>query len=96
MTGMTNALSVVKSGLQDVGWEGPASAAESLCLKVILDYTIRVVPEIAQVKDVGRLGDDVMYLLEMGFQDVDNEFLFEREMAQSLSRRDAFKRFASR
>jgi hypothetical protein len=50
-----------------------------------------------------------MDLRENGFQDIDHEFLFEPEMdgidksdlgaqmgIQSLSRRDAFKRFANR
>jgi hypothetical protein len=109
MTGMAEAMSAVTNGLQDVAWEGPVNLAEELCLKAIFDHAIDVVPEIVQVNDMDRLEDAVLYLQEVGFQDTDHEFLFEPEMdgidqsdvgiqlgMQSLSRRDAFKRFANR
>jgi hypothetical protein len=109
MTGMAEAMSAVTNGLQDVAWEGPVNLAEELCLNAIFDHAIDVVPEIVQVNDMDRLEDAVLYLQEVGFQDTDHEFLFEPEMdgidqsdvgiqlgMQSLSRRDAFKRFANR
>jgi hypothetical protein len=108
MTGMARAMSEVKAGMSDLGWRGPANTAEELCLKAIFDHAHDVVPDIYQV-DKARLADDVMYLGEMGFQDIDHEFLFEPEMdgidktelgaelgMQSLSRRDAFVRFSNR
>lgn len=108
MRGMAGAMSSVTAGLSDVGWSGPVNTAEELCLKAILDHTAEVVPDVHEV-DEGRLSDDVMYLSEMGFQDIDHESLFEPEMdgidksevgaklgMQSLSRRDAFTRFPNR
>jgi len=109
MAGMANAMRFVTKGLTEVGWEGPANTAEELCLKAILDHASDVIPEVWKVKDIARLKADVMDLRESGFQDIDHEFLFEPEMdgidksdmgaqmgMQSLSRRDAFKRFTNR
>jgi hypothetical protein len=93
---MSNSMSTVKAGLGDVFWQGPSNPAEALCLKAILDHAILFVPEIAKVKDMDRLADDIYYLLQMGFQDVDYEFLFEPETDSSPPRSDAFKRFAHR
>jgi hypothetical protein len=108
MTGMASAMSSVKAGLSDVGWTGPANTAEELCLKAILDHAGDLVPDLYKV-DAARLTEDVMYLREMGFQDIDHEFLFELEMdgidktelgaklgMQSLSKRDAFTSFSKR
>jgi hypothetical protein len=80
-----------------------------LCLKAILDHASEVIPDVCKIKDSARLKADVMDLRESGFQDIDHEFLFEPEMdgidksdvgaqmgMQSLSRRDAFKRFTNR
>jgi hypothetical protein len=109
MTGMANAMTFVTKGLTQAGWEGPANTAEELCLKAILDHASDAVPDVWKIKDSARLKADVMALRESGFQDIDHEFLFEPEMdgidksdvglqigMQSLSRRDAFKRFTNR
>ena len=109
MVGMTNAMRSVERGLHDAGWEGPANTAEELCLKAIFDHASDVVPEIYKVEDENQVRDDLMDLRELGFQDIDHQFLFEPEMdgidksdlgahlgMQSLSRRDAFKRFSNR
>ena len=109
MAGMANAMTLVTKGLTEVGWEGPANTAEELCLKAILDHASDVVPDVWEIKDTARLKADVMDLRELGFQDIDHEFLFEPEMdgidtsdvgaqvgMQSFSRRDAFKRFTNR
>jgi hypothetical protein len=95
LVGMSNSMSAVKAGLSDVLWEGPSNPAEVLCLKAILDHAILFMPDIAKVKDMDRLADDIYYLQEMGFQDIDYEFLFEPETDSSPPRRDAFKKFAS-
>jgi hypothetical protein len=109
LAGMAHAMTVVTTGLTKVDWDGPASTAEELCLKAILDHATEVIPDVWKVEDRARLESDVMDLREIGFQDIDHEFLFEPEMdgidksdvgarmgMQSLSRRDAFKRFANR
>jgi hypothetical protein len=98
----------VKAGLSDVGWTWPVNTAEELCLKAILDHAGDFVPDLYKV-DTARLTEDVMYLRELGFQDIDPEFLFELEMdgidktelgiklgMQSLSKRDAFTSFSNR
>jgi hypothetical protein len=97
---------VVERRLQ---WDGPANTAEELCLKAILDHASDVIPDLWKIADKRRLEEDVMDLREIGFQDIDDEFLFEpatdgidtsdlgAQMGmQSLARRDAFKRFANR
>lgn len=109
LAGMANAMTVVTTGLTEVDWDGPATMGEELCLKAILDHASGVIPNVWKIKDRARLEADVMDLREIGFQDIDHEFLFEPEMdgidksdlgarmgMQSLSRRDAFKRFANR
>jgi len=96
IVGMANAMSFVASGLRDVGWEGPANTAEELCLTAIFNHAISVVPDIAFVKDMDGLEDAILYLQEVGFQDVANDSLFAPEIDASAARRDAFKRFANR
>jgi hypothetical protein len=109
LAGMANAMTFVTKGLTDADWEGPANTAEELCLKAILDHASEVIPDVWKIEDRARLKADVMDLREIGFQDIDHEFLFEPEMdgidqsdlgaqmgMQSLSRRDAFKRFGNR
>ena len=109
MAGMANAMTSVTTGLTNPIWDGPANLAEQLGLRAILDYAADVVPEFWKIEDRARLEDDVMELRERGFQDTDHEFLFEPEMdgidksdvgahlgMQSLSKRDAFKRFMNR
>jgi hypothetical protein len=109
LAGMKDAMTFVTTGLAEVGWEGPANTAEELCLKAILDHASEVIPDVWKVEDRARLKADVMDLREIGFQDIDHEFLFEPAMdgidksdlgaqmgMQSLSRRDAFKRFGNR
>ena len=80
MTGIANAMTYVTTGLADAGWEGPANTAEELCLKAILDHAAEVIPEVWKIEDRARLEADVMDLREIGFQDIDHEFLFEPEM----------------
>src|SRR5207248_2068100 len=105
LAGMANAMTFVTKGLTDADWEGPANTAEELCLKAILDHASEVIPEVWKIEDRARLKADVMDLREIGFQDIDHEFLFEPETdgidqsdlgaqmgMQSLSRRDAFRR----
>jgi hypothetical protein len=109
MSGMVEAMTSVTTGLTQVEWEGPANTAEELCLKAILDHASEVIPVLWKIADKRRLENDVMDLREIGFQDIDHEFLFEPAMdgidtsdlgaqmgMQSLVRRDAFKRFANR
>lgn len=109
LAGMANAMTLVTTGLTDVDWEGPSNTAEELCLKAILDHASEVIPDIWKIEDRARLKADVMDLREIGFQDIDHEFLFEPAMdgidksdlgaqmgMQSLSRHDAFKRFGNR
>jgi len=109
LAGMANAMTFVTKGLTDADWEGPANTAEELCLKAILDHASEVIPEVWKIEDRARLKADVMDLREIGFQDIDHEFLFEPETdgidqsdlgaqmgMQSLSRRDAFKPFEGR
>jgi len=109
LAGMANAMTCVTTGLADFDWEGPSNTAEELCLKAILDHASEVIPDAWKIKDSARLNADVMDLREIGFQDIDHEFLFEpatdgidksdlgAQMGmQSLSRRDAFKRFGKR
>jgi len=109
LTGMANAMTFVTTGLTNADWEGPTNTAEELCLKAILDHASEVIPDVWKIEDRARLKADVMDLREIGFQDIDHEFLFEPAMdgidtsdlgaqmgMQSLSRRDAFKRFGSR
>ena len=109
LAGMANAMRFVTKGLTDAEWEGPANTAEELCLKAILDHTSELIPDVWKIEDGARLDADVMDLRAIGFQDIDHEFLFEPEMdgidqsdlgvqlgMQSLSRRDAFKRFENR
>ncbi len=109
LAGMSNAMGFVATGLTDVDWKGPSSTAEEVCLKAILDHASEVIPDVWTIKDSARLHADVMDLREIGFQDIDHEFLFEPAMdgidksdlgaqmgMQSLSKRDAFKRFGNR
>jgi hypothetical protein len=106
LVGMSGAMGCVATGLTEVDWKGPSSTAEDVCLKAILDYASEVIPDVWKIKDRARLHADVMDLREIGFQDTDHEFLFEPAMdgidksdlgaqlgMQSLSKRDAFKRF---
>ena len=109
LAGMANAMAFVTTGLTDVDWKGPSSTAEEVCLKAILDHASEAIPDVWKIEDRARLNADVMDLREIGFQDIDHEFLFEPAMdgidksdlgaqmgMQSLSRRDAFKRFGNR
>ena len=109
LAGMANAMTFVTKGLTDADWEGPTNTAEELCLKAILDHASEVIPDVWKIEDRARLKADVMDLREIGFQDIDHEFLFEPEMdgidqsdlgaqmgMQALSRRDAFKTFENR
>jgi len=109
LAGMAGAMAFVTTGLTDVDWEGPSSTAEELCLMAILDHASEVIPEVWKIEDKARLKADVMDLREIGFQDIDHEFLFEPAMdgidnsdlgaqmgMQSLSRRGAFKKFGNR
>jgi hypothetical protein len=98
----------VATGLTHLDWKGPSSTAEEVCLKAILDHASEVIPDVWKIKDSARLHADVMDLREIGFQDIDHEFLFEpatdgidasdlgAQMGmQSLSKRDAFKKFGN-
>jgi hypothetical protein len=109
VAGMAKAMKSVTTGLTEIHWLGPANTAEELCLKAILDHASEVVPDFWEIRVRARLESDVMDLRENGFQDIDHEFVFEPEVdgidksdlgaqmgMQSLSRRDAFKRFANR
>jgi len=109
LASMSNAMGFVATGLTDVDWKGPSSTAEEVCLKAILDHASEVIPDVWTIKDGARLHADVMDLREIGFQDIDHEFLFEPAMdgidksdlgaqmgMQSLSKRDAFKSFGNR
>jgi hypothetical protein len=109
LASMSNAMGFVATGLTDVDWKGPSTTAEEVCLKAILDYASDVIPDVWTIENRARLHADVIYLREIGFQDIDHEFLFEPAMdgidksdlgahlgMQSLSKRDAFKRFGGR